>query len=74
MNRKVIKQLRRISRFTSYRRTTFEKDIMGNLTSRENGGNSSQGSNSHDDSGDVRERPSKRLKVSRTSVAISKGK
>ena len=44
---------------------------MGNLTSRENGGNGSQGSNSHDDSGDVRERPSKRLKVSRTSVAIS---
>ena len=43
---------------------------MGNLTSRENSGKSSQGSNSYD-SGDVRERPSKRLKVSRTSVAIS---
>ena len=42
---------------------------MGNFTSRENGGNVSQG-NSHD-SGDVLERPSKRLKVSRTSVAIS---
>ena len=35
---------------------------MGNLTSRENGGNGSQGSNSHD-SGDVLKRPSKRLKV-----------